>query len=86
MQHLRHYPPKFGMKLRKLFADLCEDRHDPAPLTPEYINSDPKALFASQAWGDLCHDADMTTVVQYLLGNKGCLLPPEWRSLFPESL
>ena len=68
---LRHYPPKFGIKMRKMFKDLMETRHN-LPEVPLDYCSDPLSLFGSLEWSNLCRDSDMTSEV----GIEGVALNP----------
>ena len=83
----RHYPPRFGAKLVSLFKSFCESRHDSTEdMHSQGTGSDLASLFQSQPWADLWHDAEMTAVVQYLMGNNQLSLPSALRSLFPSRL
>ena len=83
---LRHYPPRFGLRLLKLFKQFRKDRNPLPDLMEEQMNSTAEQVFQNSEWGDLWRDAHMPEVVQYLLGNTNMDLPRNWRILFPESL
>ena len=57
------------------------------PLTKQQKRLDVQQLFSEMDWArDLCEDAQMTDVLQYLYGNRALSLPAEWKCLFPASL
>lgn len=43
-------------------------------------------LFASASYDDMWDDGDLVSVVKYLYGARGLVIPPEWKPLMPVEL
>ena len=53
---------------------------------PDEIMSQPlETFFGNMPWADLWHDAEMTSVLQYLCGSHHLCLG-HWREYFPSEL
>ena len=79
------YPPRFGLKITRLHEQfLCKKA--PLPPVPDRVQrTSVQELFASLDWDDLWDDAEMTSVLKYLMGNYGLDLG-HWRDLIPSHL
>ena len=70
----------------RLFKRFTRDRQKLPLQAADEERVSARELFAQQGWNDLWQEADMPSVVAYLLGNRFLALPPSWRELFPPSL
>ena len=77
----RNYPPKFGLKLLRMFPELLTDRHHPAKLSPQTRQQDALQMFRELDLGDMWQDAAMGEVLVYLRGNKHLLMPAAWKEV-----
>ena len=81
---LRQYPERFCVRMLALLNELMENKSG-APLLPESLPEVPEIL-EGMAFTELWAEAEMAEVVRYLRGGRGLQLPPQYRSLFPDSL
>lgn len=80
----RVYPPQFGLRLVRLFPDLCASR-EIWDADQGSMSMSTESLFSTMEWGDLWEEAKAVDVLIYLRGNLHLDLGP-WRELFPASL
>ena len=81
--YLRTYPPRFALKLVRLYPRFCLLKEAlPEPTTNEQVG-DGMDLFSRVNWDDWWDEsANMKSVFAYLRGSKDLELG-EWRALFP---
>ena len=82
---LRTYPPRFGCYLRRLHSRFIKEKVVKWDISDEIMSEPLETFFGNMPWGDLWHDADMTSVLQYLRGSHHLCLG-HWRELFPIEL
>lgn len=82
---LRTYPPRFGLRLRKLRQQFCKHRVVDFKISDDEMQCSLESFFESLEWSDLWDDANMVSVLAYLRASKSLQLG-SWRRLFPKTL
>ena len=77
--HLRTYPPRFALKLVRLFPRFIRNKEALPDMGPPELMADSVTIFNQVEWGDWC---DLKTVFTYLRGSIDLELG-EWRSYLP---